>query len=70
MLVKSNAGHTPLPNRAVLSNLQQSNLEFNFCSNLCMQVDADRDEDEVFFDIANIFDKQFFLPRTPATGRC
>ena len=32
-----------------------------------LQVDADRDEHEVFYDVANLFDKTFFLPRTPAS---
>ncbi|XP_041481040.1 adenylate kinase isoenzyme 5-like [Lytechinus variegatus] len=33
---------------------------------LLRRINADRDEDEVFFDIANMIDSLFFSPKTPA----
>ncbi|XP_030853317.1 adenylate kinase isoenzyme 5-like [Strongylocentrotus purpuratus] len=39
---------------------------YNAKDGLLRGVNADRDEDEVFFDVANMIDSLFFSPKTPA----
>ncbi|XP_071485994.1 adenylate kinase isoenzyme 5-like [Diadema antillarum] len=39
---------------------------YNAREGLLRRINADRDEDEVFYDIANLIDSLFFSPKTPA----